>query len=159
MKIKTAELTGPALDWAVDAVETGDPMRVEYKKDGSGVWMLFDKHNMYAPNGPQKYSTDRNLAGTIVERENISVIRCADEYGKDAKGFTTLERIPVWGAVCGERYSCDAVYGPQGDNWGEQYSIDEDDVVLGPTPLIAAMRAYVAKKLGPEVDVPEELLK
>ena len=28
----------------------------------------------------------------------------------------------------------------------------------GPTPLIAAMRCYVASKLGDEVDVPEELL-
>jgi hypothetical protein len=26
-----------------------------------------------------------------------------------------------------------------------------------PTPLIAAMRCYVASKLGDEVDVPEEL--
>lgn len=29
----------------------------------------------------------------------------------------------------------------------------------GPTPLIAAMRCFVASKLGDEVDVPEELLK
>ena len=28
----------------------------------------------------------------------------------------------------------------------------------GPTPLISAMRCYVASKLGDEVDVPEELL-
>ena len=28
----------------------------------------------------------------------------------------------------------------------------------GPTPLIAAMRCYVASKLGNEVDVPKELL-
>jgi hypothetical protein len=28
----------------------------------------------------------------------------------------------------------------------------------GPTPLIAAMRCYVASKLGDEVEVPEELL-
>jgi hypothetical protein len=27
----------------------------------------------------------------------------------------------------------------------------------GPTPLIAAMRCYVASRLGDEVDVPEEL--
>lgn len=27
----------------------------------------------------------------------------------------------------------------------------------GPTPLIAAMRCYVASKLGDEVDIPEEL--
>lgn len=30
--------------------------------------------------------------------------------------------------------------------------------ISGPTPLIAAMRCYVASKLGDEVDVPEELL-
>jgi len=29
---------------------------------------------------------------------------------------------------------------------------------FGPTPLIAAMRCFVASKLGDEVDVPEELL-
>mgnify|MGYP003443521145 FL=1 len=29
----------------------------------------------------------------------------------------------------------------------------------GPTPLVAAMRCYVASKLGDEVDVPEELMK
>jgi hypothetical protein len=29
----------------------------------------------------------------------------------------------------------------------------------GPTPLIAAMRCYVASKLGDEVDLPEELTK
>ncbi len=29
---------------------------------------------------------------------------------------------------------------------------------FGPTPLIAAMRCYVASKLGDEVDVPDELL-
>jgi Protein of unknown function (DUF2591) len=28
---------------------------------------------------------------------------------------------------------------------------------IGPTPLIAAMRCYVASKLGEEVEVPEEL--
>ena len=29
----------------------------------------------------------------------------------------------------------------------------------GPTPLIAAMRCYVASKLGDEIEIPEELLK
>lgn len=29
----------------------------------------------------------------------------------------------------------------------------------GPTPLVAAMRSYVARKLGDEIEVPEELLK
>ena len=30
--------------------------------------------------------------------------------------------------------------------------------MYGPTMLIAAMRCYVASKLGEEIDVPEELL-
>ena len=29
----------------------------------------------------------------------------------------------------------------------------------GPTPLIAAMRCYVASKLGDEVEIPEELME
>lgn len=30
---------------------------------------------------------------------------------------------------------------------------------FGPTPLIAAMRCFVASRLGDEIDIPEELLK
>lgn len=31
--------------------------------------------------------------------------------------------------------------------------------LCGPTPLIAAMRCFVASKLGDEVEIPEELVK
>lgn len=31
--------------------------------------------------------------------------------------------------------------------------------ILGPTPKVAILRCYVATKLGPEVDIPEEFLK
>jgi hypothetical protein len=37
------------------------------------------------------------------------------------------------------------------EDWPRHYFV-------GPTPLIAAMRCYVASKLGDEVEVPEELL-
>ena len=48
------------------------------------------------------------------------------------------------------------------DTWGEEWlatriegsAISE---AIGPTPLIAAMRCYVASKLGDEVEVPNEL--
>jgi hypothetical protein len=40
-------------------------------------------------------------------------------------------------------------------NCGEYYW--KANQTYGPTPLIAAMRCYVASKLGDEVDVPEEL--
>ncbi len=36
-------------------------------------------------------------------------------------------------------------------------SHNNDTVQFGPTPLIAAMRSYVACKLGDEVEIPEEL--
>ena len=48
-------------------------------------------------------------------------------------------------------------HGSQGDYYGTSFHID-DDGLIGPTPLIAAMRCYVASKLGDDVDIPEELL-
>jgi hypothetical protein len=41
---------------------------------------------------------------------------------------------------------------------GKRYTHKEPCSAYGPTPLIAAMRCYVASKLGDEVDVPEELM-
>ena len=35
----------------------------------------------------------------------------------------------------------------------------EDNPKFGSTPLVAAMRCYVASKLGDEVDVPDELME
>ena len=43
-----------------------------------------------------------------------------------------------------------------GEDW--MGYIRHDEEFFGPTPLIAAMRCYVASKLGDEVDVPEELI-
>jgi len=100
--MKTEELTGAALDWAVAQCE------------GFSVRDGFDD------NCPE-YSTDWAQGGPIIEREMI-------------------ELIPQTSALW------DAMYRGQ--------HIPND----GPTPLIAAMRCYVAYKLGDEVDVPEELL-
>ena len=38
------------------------------------------------------------------------------------------------------------------------YTYNQDDWQMGPTPLIAGMRCFVASKLGDEVGIPEELL-
>jgi hypothetical protein len=45
------------------------------------------------------------------------------------------------------------------DRWGAiKYGEDGDPFLqYGPTPLIAAMRCYVASKLGDDVEIPEEL--
>jgi len=55
-----------------------------------------------------------------------------------------------------ERITLDAV--DCGETWIAQDFWKEEPEALGPTPLIAAMRCYVAFKLGNEVDVPDELL-
>jgi hypothetical protein len=44
----------------------------------------------------------------------------------------------------------------QADQWSAQ--TDDDLFAYGPTTLIAAMRCYVASKMGDTIEVPEELL-
>jgi hypothetical protein len=100
MKVKTNELTGAALDWAV-AKAIGE----------------------YRPVAVPAYSTDWAQGGPIIEREGISVARRGEHS------------FSPWGAVL------------------QGFEFDEE----GPTPLIAAMRCYVASKLGDEVEIPEEL--
>ena len=140
MKIKTSTLTGAALDWAVVKCKNKLPL-------SCGNW---------EQTWP-KYSTDWAQGGPIIEREDISVIRCKDESIPDAKGFWRGKYEPRWAAVSGDRHSREEIYGSQGDNWGSSYKVDEDAVV-GPTALTAAMRCYVACKLGDEVEIPDELL-
>lgn len=98
--MKTSELTGAALDWAVARCEGRE-------------W------NTYAAN--EHPSTDWAQGGPIIEREWID-LHCVNDS--------------LWEA------ECPAVGGLAMQN--------------GPTPLIAAMRCYVASKMGDEVDVPEE---
>ena len=43
------------------------------------------------------------------------------------------------------------------DLWYAEHTIQGSKGEFGPTPLIAAMRCYVASKLGDEVEIPEEL--
>jgi hypothetical protein len=109
--MKTCELSGAALDWAVAHIElTGHD---EY----TNVLMVTvgdDNGWKYKP------STDWAQGGAIIEREGIELL-C------ESLGFR-------WVAI------------PQkGPEW------------RGETPLIAAMRCYVASKMGDEVDIPEEL--
>ena len=102
--MKTSELTGAALDWAVWSA--------------LGLPATYLDHNGHAAN----FSTQWAQGGPIIEREITRVENLGD--GR-------------WAAY--------------------KNSKDETHRLTGPTPLIAAMRCYVASKLGDEVDVPEEL--
>jgi hypothetical protein len=99
--MKTSELTGAALNWAV-AKANGN--FGDFGVDG------------FSP------STDWAQGGPIIEREGINII--------------------------------------QSGSWFAEMDADHSGGVIhaeGDTPLIAAMRCYVASKLGDEVEIPEEL--
>ena len=114
MGMKTNELTGAALDWAVNQIE-------ECCDDPSTPF----------------FSTDWAQGGPIIEREKIGFWWAT--HFKDDDG---VEYGNHWYAEMG----CTA------DNADKPY-----DIATGPTPLIAAMRCYVASKLGDNIDIPEEL--
>jgi hypothetical protein len=115
--MKTSELQGAALDWAVAKCEGRD---IEFD-DPSDPWLTLDGI-AYQPLHSYTPSTDWAQGGPIIEREGIEV----------KKG--------------------NPLYFPQGNEKGDYY----EDLWLagkmhGPTPLIAAMRCYVASKLGEEL--------
>ncbi len=151
MKIKTSELTGDQLDYAV-ALADGREFFFTSPAKMLCVWKtcpLTGENETSVQYRP----TLTAQGDDIIDREEITTIRCDDRYGTDAKGFTTSKRIPVWAATTGQQ-SVGEVYGPQGDHWGDMYSVDVTDVVYGATRREAAMRCFVASKLGDEVDLP-----
>lgn len=131
MKIKTSELTGAALDWAVEfaiASQFNEGRKLQTVRDvrdpTSPCWIEVENYPGADLFHRRSASTDWARGGPIIERDCIAVYT-------NSSGQT-------WGASV-KRPARGYFY---------QY---------GPTPLVAAMRCYVASKLGDEVDVPEEL--
>jgi hypothetical protein len=104
--MKTSELQGAALDWAVG------------KCEGLSHWL----------HGRVHYLTDWAQAGPIIERERIDIWWDGDWVAAMCRPGTTLAEF----------------------DRAEEH---------GPTPLVAAMRAFVAAYHGDEGTVPEELIK
>lgn len=102
--MKTNELTGLALDWAV-ATANGDTFTLAHE---DWDW----------------YSSSWEYGGPIIERERILV---QPEVGKEG---------------CANAWSAISMKGTE---------------AYGPTPLIAAMRCFVASKMGDEIEIPKEL--
>lgn len=136
MKIKTSELSGVALDWAVaQAIE--EEIHYEYVDDERRK-MLISKWEDYSRNGDFSQqeewspSTNWSQGGPLIERFGVTVMKydssCIDEH-----------KANLWTAQL------------DGENM-EQWCADS------PSPLSAACRAIVSAKIGHEVDVPEELL-
>lgn len=114
MKVKTSELQGAALDWAV--------AKCIYEPDD--VVICEGRVFAYYVHTEGCFNPSENWAqgGPIIEQEKIALSYDTGRFG--------------WVA-----------------------SFYDGDAVFGGTPLIAAMRCYVASKLGDEVEVPDELME
>lgn len=129
MKIKTAELTGAALDWAV-AKCLGIRVYIgRYEHTMTGPCLLDADLVDMNTDGPQelKFSRDWAQGGPIIEREEITI---------DYRDSETQAR--KW---------CDSR-----QNFIEARASKRQG-------LIAAMRCFCCSKLGEEIDIPKELLK
>jgi hypothetical protein len=106
--MKTSELTGAALDWAVAEIEW-----IAHDSETNVLMVTVGDDNGWK----FKPSSDWSQGGPIIEREKMRMAYNFDEH--------------IWEAG----WDCHV------KGWGD-------------TPLIAAMRCFVASKLGDEVDVP-----
>ncbi len=114
--MKTNELIGPALNWAVAKCK-GLDIRITPSLSG-GYNCIIDSF---------KPSIDWAQGGPIIEREGISTLLFEGQW-------FAFNNLPIHDCIK-----------------------DIADGYVGPTPLVAAMRAYVASKLGDDVDIPEGL--
>lgn len=128
--VKTSEMTGNVLNWVIAKCEG---FTSEYEADKNDFWIERTNHTYtgLAPFGYLKealrFSTDWSQGGPIIERETIAVVPLLEGW--------------------------EAQFEPSDQRFSEYHLC----LQRGPTPLIAAMRCYVASKLGETVEVPEEL--
>ena len=141
--MQTSELQGHALDWAVDKAEGGSaPTNPEHLRsyllslDEDARWDTLCK---YTPGG---IHADIMSDADMIEYGLITW-RCPPVSTDWAHGGPIIERERI-----DVLYEHDLRWIAVPQKGIESY---------GPTPLIAAMRCYVASKLGDTVDIPEEL--
>jgi hypothetical protein len=137
MKHKTAELEGPLLEAAVARADGHAEIEIDVWTDGRNPSRKKCQVVLPGEDGERYWtdyepSNDWATAGPIIERERISTYAHLD---------FPCDRPPAvlmyWVAVV------------------EKLDGSERRGVLGQTPLIAAMRAFVASKLGDEVELPD----
>lgn len=129
--MKTSELTGAALDWAVAKCEawvigTTDDDLISFVLETSPDEMHFWPCTDWAQGGP------------IIEREIVTVRPVF--HAERTEGGSDIYRQDGWAAHVEPKAF-----------WVTPRPI------VGPTPLVAAMRCYVTSKLGDEVEIPEQL--
>ena len=132
MKIKVSEASGPVLDWMVAKCE-GRTYRYFTTHGGDYNGWTTGPHYLH-------YSTDWSQGGPIIEREEIEIVNIVHVFqGQHLRWRKSVLR-------------------PKFTFQNYTSRMTEPVEAIGPTPLVAAMRCFVASKLGDEVDVPDELL-
>jgi len=134
MKIKTSELEGVMLDYAVAQCELmlGQDYTLAIDTDFDGT-----KRVNFGGTYPE-WSTDWQEAGPIIEREKIGVWWATHYVDDDGVEY--------------------------GNHWYSEPACTDDNadkpyrVAVGPTLLIAAMRCYVVNNLGDELEVSDEMV-
>jgi hypothetical protein len=133
MKVKTAKLEGSALDWTV-ATALGYTLHKDAMLDGQvkmGWWVsgIVVDPNIWVPLNLFDPSTCWGHGGSIIDEHNIDVLREGEEF---LSRLGSMRKHP-------------------------QREIMSWFTSWGPTKLVAAMRCFVASRLGPEVEIPDEL--
>jgi hypothetical protein len=200
MKVKTNELQGAALDWAVAKCEgmlRREPTTAKYEdiKNYPLPFVLWEICDIYE--GDKFMRCDINpitvtrcgineVAGatmpsiSFTDINGISALGSIGDYfltrqdaeeearltesgGPFYEGYTPSTDWAQGGPII-EREGVCMVFSPK-DARGAWYAVMGKNRFLspdfegsGPTPLVAAMRCYVASKLGDEVEVPDEIV-
>ena len=138
MKIKIAEAPEQVIDFLVAKCEGekyGPPtFRVHQNSKGATVYL---NAGMQQSGIPYRPSADWAQGGPIIEREMIDLRKVY------SNGRPSTNPYDCWKAEIVFR---------------DEKLVAGDFFAYGPTPLIAAMRGYVASRLGNEVEVPKELV-
>ena len=133
MLVKTSELTGAALNWLVAKCEgfkyvhASPAWKNKHGACGSAQVMVSNKKDECYDFAP---STNWAQGGPIIEREGINLE--VHEGGHTRASFSKMRMA----------------FDGQSKRYHHQH---------GPTPLIAAMRCFVASKMGETIDIPDEL--
>ena len=134
IEVKTADLTGEALGWAVGKAEGLDLFMAapEY----GNPWRVFARYRATVTERTERYNPweDWALGGPLAVRYQVSLIPEAHEVHE--------------GAEMSERWRASVFY-KAGEHYGTDYFTDA---------LVATCQAVVATEFGDTVQVPKELM-
>lgn len=144
MKVKVNELTNQQLNWAIAEVEIKENRLTRDKLNFNGPDLLLN--NKIFPLVRTDITELGKSLGLPGARWGASIGEWnPSEKWSQAGPIIEREKLMLWYDTRYTKY------------WWRAKHKNSAVVFYGPTLLIAAMRCYIASKLGNEVEIPEEL--